>query len=183
MVFSSYKQQRILYYHFQGVRPPTIKNFLAREGMTASKFGIRKFLKKYEETGSVRRRIGSGRPTKVTAEIKAIVEEQMRSDDETTAHQLHAILSKAGYSISLRTVLRCRVSLGWIFTGSRYCQLIREANKAKRLEWARQYLNDNFKDVVFTDESSIQMEAHRRFACRKIGERPKPKPRCVCMYV
>ena len=37
-------------------------------------------------------RLGSGRLSKVTAEIKALVEKQMRTDDEMTAHQLHKFL-------------------------------------------------------------------------------------------
>ena len=28
----------------------------------------------------------------------------------------------------------------------------------KRLEWAREYLEDDFEDVVWTDETSIQLE-------------------------
>ena len=46
--------------------------------------GVLKFLRKYHTTGSLRRRPGSGRPTKVTPDILRIVEEQME-DDETTA--------------------------------------------------------------------------------------------------
>lgn len=88
----------------------------------------------------------------------------MRLDDETTAHQLHTILTKAGYNIGIRTVSQCRSSLGWVFAGSRYCQLIREADKTKRLEWARKDQND-FEDVIYTDESRIQTEAHCRLAC------------------
>ena len=33
------------------------------------------------------------------------------------------------------------------------------------------------KDVVWTDKASIQIEAHRRFCCRKTGTQPRPKPR------
>ena len=106
----------------------------------------------------------------------------MRADDETTAVQLRAILIAKGYSLSLSTLLRCRKSLGWTFRGSAYCQMIREANKAKHLEWATRYLEEaaaenGFLDVVFTDETSIQLESHRRFCCRKRGEQPKNKPR------
>ena len=36
---------------------------------------------------------------------------------------------------------------------------------------------DDFEDVLWTDECSVQMESHRRFCCRKIGEAPKPKAR------
>ena len=104
----------------------------------------------------------------------------MRLDDESMAVQLQEILKSEGYSLSLSTVLRCRKSLGWTFRGSAYCQMIREANKAKRLDWAVKYRHEaetGFLDVVFTDETSIQLESHRRFCCRKRGEPPKPKPR------
>ena len=123
------------------------------------------------------RQPGSGRPSKITAEIRQIVVEQMRLDDETTVYQLHRLLTEKGYSISLPTILRCRTALGWTFRGSAYCQLIREANKVKRLAWAQEHLDDSFDSVIWTDECGVQMESHRRFACRKRGEAPRPKPR------
>ena len=57
-----------------------------------------KFIKKFEETGTITRRVGSGWPSKITAEIKQIVEDQMRLDDETTAVQLYRLLKDKGYS-------------------------------------------------------------------------------------
>ena len=65
--------------------------------------------------GTIARQQGSGRPSKITTEIQAIVEEQMHCDDETTAHQLHALMNSKGYFLSLHTILRCRTSLGWTF--------------------------------------------------------------------
>lgn len=177
MVYSSYTKQRIIYYYQQGYRAPTICLLLQKEQLSVSRVGIAKFLSKYEETGSIARTPGSGRPTKITAEVKALVEAKMQDDDETTAIQLHALLSSRGYQISKKTILRCRSALGWTFRGSAYCQLIRESNKIKRLEWARQHLHDDFDDVVWTDECSVQLETHKRFCCRKQGEPPRPKPR------
>ena len=78
----------------------------------------------------------------MTQEIKTIVDAQMRADDETTTQQLHAILKSKGFELFLQTILRCRTALGWTFHGSSYCQLIREANKEKRLKWAREYVNE-----------------------------------------
>ena len=176
-MYSRYKRQRILYFHRLGYKPPTICRMMREEGLVASRVGIYKFLQKFKETGSIARRPGSGRPTKITDEMKRLVERQMRDDDETTAVQLHALLIQNGYDLTLRTVLRCRASLGWTFRGSAYCQLIREANKIKRVEWARKYRDDNFANVIWTDECSVQMESHRRYCCRKRGEQPKPKPR------
>ena len=150
---------------------------LENEGIFVSSRGVAKFINRYVTTGSITRQPGSGRKTKITPEIQQIVETQMQTDDETTASQLHVILVQLGHRISLRTILRCRISLGWTFRGSAYCQLIRDVNKTKRLDWAKLHKNDKFLDVVFTDESSIQMESHRRFCCRKEGELPRNKPR------
>ena len=99
MVYSSYKKQQILHLHRQGHRPLAISRILQDEGMTASERSIAKFLKRYRETGTIARLPGSGRPSKITAEIKQIVDEQMRADDETTAYQLHAILNQRGYNV------------------------------------------------------------------------------------
>ena len=137
MVYSWYEKRRILYYHQCGKLPPTIAKLLEEEGtIKTSRAGVAKFIKKFELTGSIARTPGSGRPSKITTEIKQIVEEKMRQDDETTAMQLHTLLVGTGYNLSKRTILRCRTALGWTLRGSAYCQLIREANKSKRLEWA-----------------------------------------------
>ena len=133
-MYSLYKHQRIVYYYNQGYRPPTIECLLHAEGLTAGKRGISKFITKCRETGSIGRRPGSGRPSKITAEVKAIVEEQMQADDEVSAYQLHRLLKSRGYSISLATNLRCRTALGWTFCGSSFCPLICHANKQKRLD-------------------------------------------------
>ena len=103
----------------------------------------------------------------------------MRKDDETTAMQLHTLLVNRGYRVSLRTILRCRTSLGWTFRGSSYCQLIRAQDKEKRLAWAQRYgtyKDEDFEEVIFTDECTVQLET-QRFCCRKRGEPPRPKPK------
>ena len=178
MVYSTYTKLRILHYSSKGFRSYTIANLLEKyDNITVSIRGVAKFLKVYEETNSIARRPGSGRATKITATVKQLVEEQMVRDDETTATQLHKMLLDNGIDISLRTILRCRQALGWTFCGSAYCQLIRDVNKEKRVEWVREYQHDNFDNVLWTDECTVQLENHRRFCCRKKGQRPKPKPR------
>ena len=46
--------------------------------------GKRKFLQKHRESNNIERRPGSGSPTKMTAAVKALIEQQMRGDDKTT---------------------------------------------------------------------------------------------------
>lgn len=79
--------------------------------------------------GTIARRMGSGRRTKITPEVLKIVEEQMKKDDETTAVQLQKILVDKGHALSLKTILTSRLKLGWTFRGSAHCQVIRDANK------------------------------------------------------
>ena len=177
MAYTNYVKLRILHHHFQGLKPYTIAKELQKEGIRVSRFGVHKFLIMYAETGSTTRRPGSGRLSIITSCVKQMVEEQMQQDDETTAYQLHRMLVEKGIQTSLHTVLRCRTTLGWTFRGSAYCQMIREENNVKRLQYVRQYKDDNFDNVIWTNESTIQMESHRRFCCRKEGQAPKPKPR------
>ena len=177
MVFTNYMKQRIIYLHSQGHKAPTIFKLLEEEGLKASRRGIAKFLQRYAKTGTIGRKQGSGPRPKITEEIQALIEERMRSDDETSAVQLHSMLVARGYELSLATILRCRTSLGWTFRGSSYCQLIRHANKTKRLQWTIDNRDYNFGDVIFSDECSVQLETHRRFCCRKVGEKPRNKPR------
>ena len=187
MVLTSFAKERILLHYEDGLRAPSIHRRLKEEGINVSRVGIWKFLRVYRSTGSTRRREGSGRPTKVTDEVKLIVEGMMLKDDETTAYQIHKVLTQKGIDISIATIVRCRKELGWTFRGSAYCQLIRAVNKEKRLAWAKQYLDeaeDGFDNVIWSDESSIQVETHKRFCYRKKSCAPKTKPRyAMIMHV
>ena len=128
MVFKECTKKRILQYNRQGYSSQRIADLLKEEGVRVTYSGATKFLTCFKITRTTSRHPGSGRPPKVTAAVKSIVDLQMEID-ETTAVQLLAILSCNGYSISLSTILRCRRSLGWTFRGSAYSQMIREANK------------------------------------------------------
>ena len=97
MVFNSYVKQRILYHYLRGHHAPTIACLLREESLAASRSGVDRFLKKFEETECISRTPGSGRPTKAMAEIKAIVEQKMHEDDETMAYQLHQLLITRKY--------------------------------------------------------------------------------------
>ena len=45
------------------------------------------------------------------------------------------------------------------------------------MDHLEEYNDNKFEDVLWTDESSIQLESHKRFCCRKKGAPAKPKPR------
>ena len=83
MVYSPYKKLRIIFFHRKGLKAPEIAKRLLSEGMVASRQGIFE-VKRYVLTGSIGRKEGSGRRSKVMEAIKVLVENQMREDDETS---------------------------------------------------------------------------------------------------
>lgn len=186
MVLSEHGCKRILTHYSAGHKAPSIQKLLEEEGIIVSRVAIWKFLARYKKTCTIARQEGSGRKSLLTPQIRKIVDEQMEKDDETTAFQLHKILLEKGINVTRRSILRWRKQLGWTFRGSAYCQLIRQQNKEKRLKWAQEYLNeseDGFDNVIWSDESSIQCETHKRFCYRKKDCPPKSKPRYVSTYV
>jgi len=61
---------------------------------------------KYNRTSTIARQEGSGRKSLLTPQICKIVDEQMLKDDETTAYQLHKILSEKAINVSRCSILR-----------------------------------------------------------------------------
>ena len=129
MVYSEYTKQRILSYSFQGQKAASIVLKLKVEGVFISRVGTWKFIKRYQLNGTIHRRPGSGRPSKITADVLRIVDAKMDEDDETTAVQVQKLLAEKGHQVSLHTILRSQTRLGWTFWGSAYCQLIRDTKK------------------------------------------------------
>ena len=69
--------------------------------------------------------------------------------------------------VSTTTIRRVkRNELGWKSENARYCQFVREPNKMKRLVFSLNAMvnKDLFEDVIFTDETSMQIEQHARMA-------------------
>ena len=83
----------------------------------------------------------------------------MAKNDEHTAGNLKKLLSEKfgeeNITFSERTIARAQNALGWTFSTARY---------GKRVLWVNKCLEDEeqFRDVVFTDECMVQLECHKR---------------------
>ena len=131
MVYNMYKKWRIIHFHQLGHKPPTIAKLLKEENLKVSCVGVDKFIARFLETGLLRERNAQEDYHQSQQKCR---QSSIQEDDETTAYQFRELLLSYGYSISRRTVLRCRLQLGWTFRGSAY-YLIRNASKIKRLDW------------------------------------------------
>ena len=96
-----------------------------------------------------------------------------------TSAKIQKKLAKHGISVSSSTVRRSRKQQGWTLQWTTYCQLIRDANKVKRLEFAQRVLEsgETFHNVIFSDECSISLQSYRRTCFRMADEPTKQKPK------
>ena len=173
---SMYARERIRQLFLQGATIPQVMEVLSNEGIEACRQTVWRLKRHIHVHGAVTPLSRSGRPTILTNEVLETIEFLMQRDDETTAKELVILLSGMGVTISRSCVLKGRQQLGWTSRGAAYCQLIREPNKEKRVQWARECLGDGFENVIWSDETTVQLETHRRFCCRKRGQKPKSKP-------
>ena len=75
MVYTVYKSGTTS--HISIRKATRLHLFRRFENLLCSRSGIAKFIKVFERTGSVCRQPGVGRPSKVTRELKDLVEQQM----------------------------------------------------------------------------------------------------------
>ena len=149
--------------------------------------GVKKVWKKFNETGDVGNRPrfeGTRNPQAKlgTQEHEDFVNTCMREIPDLSAKQLaRKLLDEFGIEISVSKTSKYRQHLGWKQGRTRYCQMIRDVNKVKRQEWCEEQIRtgEQFEDVIFTDESRIEI-------CRMSGKcfmqeghaapyQPKPK--------
>jgi len=176
---TQYTRNRIVCLLKEGFPPVKILKVLRGEGLEASLASVTRIIQKLRTTGSTENHSQSGRPTKLSAEAKAFIESQMRKNDEATSIEIQKKLAKRGIVVNSSTVRRSRARQGWTMQCTAYCQLIREANKEKRLSYAQQILDsgDTFYNVIFSDECSVSLQQYRRTCYQKIGEPTKRKPK------
>lgn len=76
---------------------------------------VYQFYQRYLSRGTILRKEGCGRKSKITKEIFQIIHDQMELDDETTAHQLQEILAQKKFHLSISSLLNARNKLGTTF--------------------------------------------------------------------
>ena len=146
---------------------------MAREGVFTTHQTITNTITRWQATGSAEDCPQIGQVKAILPAHYRFIDATIAENDELTASDLKMLLvkefgeDKATYS--KRTVARARNEVRWTFTTAGYCQAIRDANIQKRIEWVNRCLEDEeqFKDVIFTDECMVQLECHRRKSFRK----------------
>ena len=161
-----------------------VQRRLSQEGFAVSVRSLQRLCSKFNKKHTIRDLPRATKPRLLTPEMLSTIEDCLRNDDELTARKLKAKLCEKFTNfpdVSIATIKRNRRECGWVCTRPHYCQLIRDPNKLKRKDWCQQQLDNNeqFENVIFTDECTVQLDHHGRLCfrkekeCRVLKQRPK----------
>ena len=105
--------------------------------------------------------------------------EMERNDEMTSPLLVMRIFQEFGLQFPIQKVKRLRKKLGLVQTSTKYCQLIHEPNRVKGLDFSKKCLRENeqFDNMIFTDECSVMMENHSKMTFHHKWEQPKVKGR------
>jgi len=139
------------------IHPVKIREIAAREGVSIRT--IYNYYKKFKENVSVDQIRPKGRPKKLSKADNRVISQLKRHRLSITSHEIATYLAEAKkISISPCTVTRFLNDQNWIFTKPAYSFNLTEAQKANRVAWAREHIDFDFKKVIFSDESSFQIQ-------------------------
>jgi len=83
----------------------------------------------------------------------------VKSNHYTTTTEMKTILEEKyqDLEVSERTIRRELSNLGYVATLPRKVPLLTQQAKINRLSWAQDHVRYNWKKVIFSDETTIQM--------------------------
>lgn len=137
---------------------------------------ISRLKKKYEETGKVENKPGSGRPRKLNERDERSLIRRLMTKECTTAVQLQKSLKTSdNIEVSTNTVRRALKRNGLVARVKRKKPLLSKKHREKRLKFAKRYKDwtiNEWSKIVWSDESKFQIFGSdgREYYWKKIGE-------------
>jgi transposase len=139
---------------------------------------VGEFYHKFVDSGSLARRPGSGRPMKLSPRARRLVVRLVLNDRDIILSDIQDQLGdEAPSSRTLSTVIHAETPL---FSGPKIKKpFINARNRKARVDFALKHLHwttDDWKRVVFSDESPFVLRFNRRTRCWRLpGEKGNPQ--------
>lgn len=109
-----------------------------------------------------------GRPTILTSPNRRVLGRIIQNDQYLTCGEIATKLNST-VKISARTVNRELNKLGYRSSHPKTVPLLTEKQRERRVEWATAHARQNWKNVVFSDETTFQMFRNTMTAFYKAG--------------
>ena len=124
------------------------------------------------------RQSGSGRPQLLEANDRRRVAQIARWHPKWSAARIGAAAENRGtVHVSARTIQRTLHDLGYLKLVPKKVPFLTAAHKRARCDWCRQFLEDDMKNVIFTDEAAFQFYRVSLKQWTKRGRPDKPVPK------
>ena len=180
LCLSPYARKRIIRLWQQGKTVVSIVKELRKNGISTTCRTVTRRICQWTKGGGLQDQVRPGRPSVITDKISEYLDKMLEDDDELSTSKFNRlIVKKFRLQISapmIRWILRLK--LNWVTVKAGTGPMISDANKIKRVEFAKCCIaaKDSFKDVIWTDESTIQLVRYARSVRIKIGKEPHYKP-------
>lgn len=154
-----------------------IKQSFIAEKYKTSASTVSRLKLKISETGTVNRKIGSGRKSSLDKWDMIFLENTVRLNPKLGSRKIALILEKQrSKTVSSSTVRRCLTNMG--YKGRISCKnpFLSKKNTISRLSWAREkynWTNEDWKKVIWSDETKINLFGSdgKHYVRRKDGSR------------
>ncbi|CAF3766670.1 unnamed protein product [Rotaria socialis] len=146
-------------------------------------------LKKLRTQGSLKHRQGNGQKRKIDTKRARALGQFIRRNSEVTLHELTEKLQNQCALIVSTSTISCHLNrLEYVNCLPLNTPMLTEEHKERRVEWAKEHLNDDWKDTMFTNENSFQLFRNtiRRWSKYAAEEKKNPeesaKSSCLGFY-
>ena len=113
---------------------------------------------KIEEQDTVEQQGGNDRPCKITPSDSRVIGQWIRRNSETTTKGIAAKLrEEIGRHVSKWMVRRHLAQLGYKNILPRATPMLTQKQKERRVQWALQHKDDDWRGTVFSIETSYQL--------------------------
>jgi transposase len=154
------------------------QNSIAKK-IGCSRTTVGRTLKRWKEHGTVEDLPGRGRKPllDITNSNNNIITNTIRKDRKAPARRIrNAIKQNLDVTISIRTILRLRKQLGFRPVHYRRRPLLTKNAKRKRLQYCLDNIDNDWKDIIFTDECMFILTDEREIIWKRPGSPMVEKP-------
>ncbi|GFU49051.1 transposable element Tcb1 transposase [Trichonephila clavipes] len=129
--------------------------------LNISLFTVRSIVKKFNETGSIKNKVRSGRPGMFSAREKRSIIKEVKKNPKISAPQLAKNVANTSHkTLSAQTIRNVLHEESYYGRAARKKPFISERNRRKRLDFAKHHVNlsDEFWNTdIFPDESKFNI--------------------------
>ena len=175
MPLSDEHKGMVVAYHQCGMSQRKIVRTIRANGQSITQRGVSKILAKFLNTGTVSRKVGSGRKRSTTVrDDRQLLRSAISNRKQTLTSLSTSFYTADGHRLSKQTISRRLNERGFRFCRCRRVPMLTNRHRKQRLQWAKEYQHKPlafWDTVLWSDESRFCLHSDRPAMCiRKKGE-------------